>query len=73
VKKMFFGALLFMYGFIVKTLFAVLSFIHPWDYNNITGLRGFLLGTKTTWVFVLSCMMSIVGIVICFYEAYIRK
>lgn len=73
MKKMFFGALLLMCGIIGMLVFISLSVIHPWSYDNYTGLLGFLLGTKTVWVFALFCIMFIIGITICFYEAYIRK
>lgn len=73
MKKMFFGSLLFFGGIIGIITFTVLSVIHPWDYNDITGLRGFLLGSKTMWIFILASVMSVIGIIICFYEAYIRK
>ena len=73
MKKMFFGALLLLSSILGIIMFIVLSELHPWDYNNITGFHGYLLGSGTTWAFALFCIMAIVGIAICFYEAYIRK
>jgi len=73
VKKMSFGALLLMCGIMGIITIYVLSTFHPWDYNGITGFRGYLLGSKTLWTFIVSCIMSAAGITICFYEAYIRK
>jgi hypothetical protein len=73
VKKMFLGALLLICGIIGMLVFIVLSIVHPWDYNNITGLLGFLLGSETIWEFILFFIMFTTCIAICFYEAYIRK
>ena len=73
MKKMFFGAILTLWGFIGVIVLIALSVDHPWDYDNITGFRGFLLGSDTLWFFVLFCIMSLAGISITFYEAYVRK
>lgn len=73
MKKMFFGGVLILSGIIGILVFVTLAIVHPWDYNEITGLLGFLLGSKTIWAFEIFCIMYIVGIAICFYEAYIRK
>lgn len=73
MKKMFFGALLAFCSIIEINVFVILSVIHPWDYNGITGLRGYLIGSGTTTIFALFCITFIIGMVICYNEAYKRK
>jgi hypothetical protein len=73
VKKMLFGVVLLLCGITWMVVLTALSVVHPWDYNGITGLYGFLLGSKTIYVFILATIMSVTGLGICFYEAYIRK
>lgn len=73
MKKIIFGATLLLCGTIGLISILTLSVQHPWDYNGITGLYGFLLGSQTLWVFLLFCVLFILGIVISFYEAYISK
>lgn len=73
MKRMFFGALLLLSGIIGMNVLVCLSIIQPWDYNGITGLIGFLLGTNTTWIFIVFLLMSFSGLGISFYEAYVRK
>ncbi|MCX7951023.1 MAG: hypothetical protein N2594_03640 [Clostridiales bacterium] len=73
MKKIFLGTFISLLGFVGILTFIILSVIKPWDYNGITGLYGFLLGTKNIFNFFLFLIMFIVGIGICFYEAYIKK
>lgn len=73
MKKMFFGALLFLAGFSGVLTFVVLSVINPWSYNDIQGLLGFLLGSGTSFWFILCCIAGLCGIIICGVEAYGKK
>ncbi|MFA9556856.1 hypothetical protein ACERII_06115, partial [Evansella sp. AB-rgal1] len=73
VKKLFFGSLLLVVGIIGVLVIIVLSVNSPWSYNGIDGFLGFLLGSETITFFVLFAVMSVAGVVICFYEAYIRE
>lgn len=70
MKKMFLGAMLFFGGLIGIYMFIAMSIVHPWSYNNIVGLRGFLLGSKNYFFFVICCTSTLLGILICVYEAY---
>lgn len=73
MKKLFFGAIILLCGTIGLISIITLSVIHPWDYNGITGIYGFLLGSQTLWAFILFCFMFISGTFISFYEAYFSK
>ena len=73
MKKLFFGAILLLCGTIGIISIITLSIYNPWDYNGITGIYGFLLGSQTLWVFILFCLMFVSGIFISFYEAYLSK
>lgn len=70
LKKMFFGGMLFVNGFIGVLIMVCISIYNQWDYNGITGLKGFLLGTQTMQFFILCCLISIIGILICVSEIY---
>ncbi|KYG90082.1 hypothetical protein MHH70_09570 [Metasolibacillus sp. FSL H7-0170] len=73
MKKMFFGSTILLCGTIGLISIIVLSVNNPWDYNGITGIYGFLLGSQTLWAFILFCLMFISGAFISFYEAYFSK
>ena len=69
---MFFGALLLLCGIIGVNTIVVLSIVRPWNYNGIDGLAGFLLGTNTKGIFCIFVLMSVIGIGITYFEAYLR-
>ncbi|MFJ7667557.1 hypothetical protein ACIQXI_10625 [Lysinibacillus sp. NPDC097195] len=73
MKKMLFGSILILCGTMGLISIIVLSVNNPWDYNGITGIYGFLLGSQTLWFFVLFCIMFILGTFISCYEAYFSK
>lgn len=60
-------------GFIISSFCFVYAVMHPWDYNGITGLRGAFLGTSTEAPFIISTITMVIGLLICYYEAYISK
>ncbi len=70
---MIFGGLLFCGGLIGVIALTIVAAFNPWDYSGITGLMGSLLGTGTISIFVLFCVMGLIGMAICVYEAYIQK
>lgn len=72
MKRMLLGMMLFFAGFIGILTIKCISIFRPWDYNGIVGLHGFLLGTNTMFVFVLSCIICVIGLIICAIE-YFRK
>ncbi len=73
MKRFIFGILLVLMGFISSEFCFIYAVMHPWDYNGITGLRGAFLGTQTGTPFVISMIVLVIGLIICFYEAYIGK
>lgn len=78
MRKSIFGAVLFLGGLWVTGLLHALSIIKPHHYDNglsggIGGLLGFLLSTNTFVQFCLACIMVVIGINICYQEAYKRK
>ncbi|NLZ38319.1 MAG: hypothetical protein GX893_01750 [Firmicutes bacterium] len=73
MKKLIFGALVFLSGIAGILVLLVLAVNNPWDYNGITGIRGFLQGSQTLWIFIIFIIMFIGGLAICFYEAYFKK
>ncbi|MGL4336604.1 MAG: hypothetical protein ACRCST_06900 [Turicibacter sp.] len=55
MKKMFFGSMIFISGFISVFTLVVLSVFKPWSYNGVEGFYGFLLGTDTkVWFFLVA-------------------
>ena len=72
MKRMLLGMMLFFTGFVGMLTLCCISVFKPWNYNGIEGLRGFLLGTNTTSIFVISCIICVIGLIICVIE-YFRK
>ena len=69
-KKMIFGVLLTIIGLV----FAAFSFVYaawnPWDWNGIQGILGSMLGTHMLIPFITAMTVMIVGLVICYKDAY---
>jgi hypothetical protein len=63
MKKMIFGGLLFIGGLLGLLLFPITARQGPWTINGDILSVSILTFT----------LMLIVGFVICFYEAYVRK
>ncbi|HPE15514.1 MAG TPA: hypothetical protein PK597_01020 [Oscillospiraceae bacterium] len=73
MKRSIFGMVLLVCGSAGYLTLRIFLSLHPWDYNGITGLRGALLGNNLRAPYVIFCAMGILGLVICIYEAYLRK
>ncbi|NLZ92969.1 MAG: hypothetical protein GX922_02960 [Firmicutes bacterium] len=73
MKRLIFGALVFLCGMAGILVLLVLAVNNPWDYNGITGILGFLLGSQTLFAFIIFIIMFTGGLAICFYEAYFKK
>lgn len=73
MKRLIFGALVFLCGMTGILVLLVLAVNNPWDYNGITGILGFLLGSQTLFAFIIFIIMFTGGLAICFYEAYFKK
>ncbi|MDP4193190.1 MAG: hypothetical protein Q8858_16615, partial [Bacteroidota bacterium] len=66
MKKMIFGAMLFLGGLLGQIAMFSLSILVPWSYttpngNVVTGFFGFLLGTNTLLVFVFFITIFLIG------------
>lgn len=70
MKKFVFGILIFLLGLVMMILNYIYAMINPWDYNGITGILGSLLGTNTLGTFIISIIVIIFGLCICWLEAY---
>ena len=73
MKKFIFGVMLVVIGFVFTAFCFIYAVMHPWDYNGISGLKGSLLGTNTLVPFNISLITMVIGLGVCFYEAYLRK
>lgn len=62
MKKFIFGCTVFIAGFIWLTILIVLSITNPYVYNDVNGFIGFLQGTRTGYIFLLSMMMIFWGL-----------
>ena len=72
MKKFLFGMMLFITGFIGTLVFFITSILNPWQFNDIGGFAGFLLGTKMLIPFIIFIIMVLIGIYICIYETYLK-
>jgi hypothetical protein len=73
MKKFIFGMMLTVIGFIFTAFCFINAVMNPCDYNGITGLKGAFLGQDTGTPFTISLITMIIGLCLCFYEAYLRK
>ena len=71
MKKMVLGIMLFVGG-LIGTLAIILVSI-PGQYNNVVGIFDTMGITGTILPFIVLCILSIAGLIICFCEAYNRK
>lgn len=73
MKRFIFGVILVVIGFTISAFCFVYAVMNPWIYNGISGLMGSFLGTHTGIPFVISTIILVIGLFICFYEAYISE
>ena len=73
MKKMLFGALLTVIGLVFSAFSFIWAAANPWNYNGIDGLLGSFLGTGMLAPFIISFLLMTGGLVIVWYETYIRK
>ncbi len=70
MKRMALGLVLFICGFIGISSLVCMSINNRFDYDGITGFRGFLLGTNSGVFFILYCVLCLAGLIISYVEAY---
>ena len=69
-NKMLFGVLITTIGLVFSAFSFIYAAMNPWEWNGIGGLLGSFLGTHMLIPFVIGMLIMIVGIVLCFMEAY---
>ena len=69
-KKMVCGILLTIIGLVLSSFCFINALLNPWNYNGIDGLLGSFLGTNTLIPFIISFVVMILGLVICFWRAF---
>jgi len=73
MKRVIFGSLVTIVGIILSVCCFSYAAQHPWSYNGIEGILGSFLGTQMIIPFIVGGVLTVVGLVICFVEAYIKK
>lgn len=69
-KKMVCGILLTIIGLVFSAFCFIYAVMNPWSYNGIEGLLGSLLGTNTLIPFIISLVVMVIGLGICFWIAF---
>ena len=69
-KKMVCGILLTIIGLVLSAFCFINAVLNPWNYNGIDGLLGSLLGTKTLIPFIISLIVMVLGLALCFWRAF---
>lgn len=69
-KKMVCGILLTIIGLVFSAFCFINAVLNPWNYNGIDGLLGSLLGTKTLIPFIISLIVMVLGLALCFWRAF---
>lgn len=72
-KKMIFGILLTIIGLFFTAFCFVDAVLNPCIYNGIDGLLGAFLGQDTLIPFVISFVIMILGLGICFWRAFRKE
>lgn len=72
-NKMIFGVLVTIIGLVFSAFSFIYAVLNPWNYNGIDGLLGAFLGTHTLLPFIVGTIVLIVGLILCFKEAYRKK
>ena len=69
-KKIVCGILLTIIGLVLSAFCFINAVLNPWNYNGIDGLLGSLLGTKTLIPFIISLIVMVLGLALCFWRAF---
>lgn len=69
-NKMVFACLITLIGLVFSSFSFIYAAVNPWIYNGIGGLLGSLLGNDMLLPFIISTAVMIVGLVLCYKEAY---
>lgn len=72
-NKMVLGVLITLIGLVFSAFSFIYAALNPWNYNGIDGLLGSFLGTNMLLPFIIGLAIMVVGLVICFKEAYGKK
>lgn len=73
MKRFLFGTMLVTIGFLFTVFCFIYAVMNPYVINGISGLRSAFRGTYTGIPFVISIIIMISGLILCFYEAYLWK
>jgi len=73
MKRIVLGGMVFVAGFFGILALGIVSVYNPVVFNGISGIYGFLLDSDLTFLFVISCILCVVGLVISTVEAYSKK
>lgn len=69
-SKMVFGVLVTVIGLVFAAFSFIYAALNPWNWNGMDGLLGSFLGTHMLIPFVLAMAVMLLGLRICFKEAY---
>ncbi|MDY6020470.1 MAG: hypothetical protein SPI70_03515 [Oscillospiraceae bacterium] len=72
-KKMVVGVLLSVIGLVFSAFAFIYAALNPWNYNGITGLLGSFLGTHMLIPFIISTLVMLAGLAICFWRAFTKE
>lgn len=71
-NKMVFGVLITLIGLVFSAFSFIYAALNPWIWNGIDGLLGSFLGTHMLIPFIIGLVVLIIGLIICFREAYLK-
>lgn len=69
-NRMVFGCLITLIGLVFSLFSFIYVTVNPCIYNGIDGFLGSLLGNDMLLPFIISTAVMIVGLVLCYKEAY---
>ena len=71
-NKMVFGVLITLIGLVFSAFSFIYAALNPWIWNGIDGMLGSFLGTHMLIPFIIGLVVLIIGLIICFREAYLK-
>lgn len=73
MKRAHLGIMLFLVGSIGFLILSLYLSCHQYIYNGISGTYAALLGNELLVPYIVFCVIGLIGLIICVYEAYVRK
>jgi len=73
MKKFILGLIVFLLGAVISVFNYIDAVLNPYSYNGIEGLYAAFLGRGTLPMTIIFVIIMLVGLGVCWFEAYKKK